>query len=386
MFQFILRRVLPEGSNPSHPQVRRRCGLAAGGIGVALNLTLFLGKLCAGALTGAISVTADAFNNLSDAAGSVVTLAGFRMAGRRADAEHPFGHGRVEYLAGLAVSLLILLVGVELIRESAGKILQPSEPLLTPLAAGVLIVSILVKLWMGWFNAELGKRADSAALRAAALDARADVLATSAVLGGLAVSRLTRLNLDGWLGLAVAAFILRAGWSAAKDTIDPLLGAQPDPAMVADIESLILSHPPVLGIHDLIIHDYGPGRRMMSVHAEVPAASGLVEVHHVIDHIERELEERFGLEAVIHLDPVEPEDPLTRRLLALAAQAARELDPAATIHDLRRTAEGAVSFDVVVPYDVALTDGEVRAALSKRLEELEPGAGLVIGVDRSHVL
>ena len=386
MFQFILRRVLPEGSNPSHPQVRRRCGLAAGGIGVALNLTLFLGKLCAGALTGAISVTADAFNNLSDAAGSVVTLAGFRMAGRRADAEHPFGHGRAEYLAGLAVSLLILLVGVELIREPAGKILQPSEPLLTPLAAGVLIVSILVKLWMGWFNAELGKRADSAALRAAALDARADVLATSAVLGGLAVSRLTRLNLDGWLGLAVAAFILRAGWSAAKDTIDPLLGAQPDPAMVADIESLILSHPPVLGIHDLIIHDYGPGRRMMSVHAEVPAASGLVEVHHVIDHIERELEERFGLEAVIHLDPVEPEDPLTRRLLALAAQAARELDPAATIHDLRRTAEGAVSFDVVVPYDVALTDGEVRAALSKRLEELEPGAGLVIGVDRSHVL
>ena len=386
MFQFILRRVLPEGSNPSHPQVRRRCGLAAGGIGVALNLTLFLGKLCAGALTGAISVTADAFNNLSDAAGSVVTLAGFRMAGRRADAEHPFGHGRAEYLAGLAVSLLILLVGVELGRESAGKILQPSEPLLTPLAAGVLTVSILVKLWMGWFNAELGKRADSAALRAAALDARTDVLATSAVLGGLAVSRLTRLNLDGWLGLAVAAFILRAGWSAAKDTIDPLLGAQPDPAMVADIESLILSHPPVLGIHDLIIHDYGPGRRMMSVHAEVPAASGLVEVHHVIDHIERELEERFGLEAVIHLDPVEPEDPLTRRLLALAAQAARELDPAATIHDLRRTAEGAVSFDVVVPYDVALTDGEVRAALAKRLEELEPGAGLVIGVDRSHVL
>lgn len=386
MAEWMLRLFVRDYQQTERPAVRGRYGLLAGITGIVLNLCLFLAKLGAGLLTGSISVTADAFNNLSDAAGSVVTLAGFRMAGRRADAEHPFGHGRAEYLAGLAVSLLILLVGVELIRESAGKILQPSEPLLTPLAAGVLIVSILVKLWMGWFNAELGKRADSAALRAAALDARADVLATSAVLGGLAVSRLTRLNLDGWLGLAVAAFILRAGWSAAKDTIDPLLGAQPDPAMVADIESLILSHPPVLGIHDLIIHDYGPGRRMMSVHAEVPAASGLVEVHHVIDHIERELEERFGLEAVIHLDPVEPEDPLTRRLLALAAQAARELDPAATIHDLRRTAEGAVSFDVVVPYDVALTDGEVRAALSKRLEELEPGAGLVIGVDRSHVL
>ena len=386
MFQFILRRVLPEGSNPADPQVRRRCGLAAGGIGVALNLTLFLGKLCAGALTGAISVTADAFNNLSDAAGSVVTLAGFRMAGRRADAEHPFGHGRAEYLAGLAVSLLILLVGVELARESAGKILQPSEPLLTPLAAGVLIVSILVKLWMGWFNAELGKRADSAALRAAALDARADVLATSAVLGGLAVSRLTRLNLDGWLGLAVAAFILRAGWSAAKDTIDPLLGAQPDPAMVADIESLILSHPPVLGIHDLIIHDYGPGRRMMSVHAEVPADGSLVELHDVIDRAERELKERFGLEAVIHLDPVEMGDPGADRLRALAEGLAREIDPAATIHDLRRGGEGEVSFDVVVPYDVALSDRQVREALAEKLARREPDCRPSIGVDRSHVL
>lgn len=386
MFNAILRRILPEGSNPSDPAVRRRCGLAAGGIGVGLNLLLFGGKLLAGLLTGAISVTADAFNNLSDAAGSVVTLAGFTLSGQRADAKHPFGHGRIEYLAGLAVSLLILLVGVELGKSSVDKILRPEATALTPLAAGVLIASILVKLWMGWFNGALGRRTDSAALNAASLDARTDALATSAVLVGLVISRLTHVNLDGWLGLAVAVFILRAGWSAARDTIDPLLGAQPDPAVVADIESLILSHPPVLGIHDLVIHDYGPGRRMMSVHAEVPARSELVEVHNVIDHIERELGERFGLEAVIHLDPVEPEDPYTRRLLSLAAQAARELDPAATIHDLRRTPEGAVSFDVVAPYDVALTDEEVRAALTRRLEELEPGLRPVIGVDRSHVL
>ncbi len=386
MFNAILRRILPEGSNPSDPVVRRRCGLAAGGIGVGLNLLLFGGKLLAGLLTGAISVTADAFNNLSDAAGSVVTLAGFRMAGQRADAKHPFGHGRIEYLAGLAVSLLILLVGVELGKSSVDKILQPETTALTPLAAGVLIASILVKLWMGWFNGALGRKTDSAALNAASLDARTDALATSAVLVGLVISRLTHINLDGWLGLAVAVFILRAGWSAARDTIDPLLGAQPDPDVVADIEALILSHPPVLGIHDLVIHDYGPGRRMMSVHAEVPARSGLVEVHDVIDHIERELGERFGLEAVIHLDPVEPEDPYTRRLLSLASQAARELDPAATIHDLRRTPEGEVSFDVVAPYDVTLTDEEVRAALTRRLEELEPGLRPVIGVDRSHVL
>ena len=385
MFDAILRRILPGPARPDNPETRRRCGLLAGIAGIVLNLLLFAGKLCAGLLTGAISVTADAFNNLSDAAGSVVTLAGFRMAGRRADAEHPFGHGRVEYLAGLAVSLLILLVGVELIRESAGKILQPSETLLTPLAAGVLLVSILVKLWMGWFNAELGKRADSAALRAAALDARADVLATSAVLGGLAVSRLTHLNLDGWLGLAVAAFILRAGWSAAKDTIDPLLGAQPDPAMVADIESLILAHPPVLGIHDLIIHDYGPGRRMMSVHAEVPAGGSLVELHEVIDRAERELERRFGLEAVIHMDPVERGDPRSDRLRSLAEALAREIDPTATVHDFRLSGEDQVAFDVVVPYDVSLSDQEVREALAGKLLEREPGCRPAIGVDRSPV-
>ena len=386
MLDAILGRLIPNYGRPDDPEARKSCGLLAGGIGLGLNLLLFAVKLCAGLLTGAISVTADAFNNLSDAAGSAVTLAGFKLAAQRADERHPFGHGRIEYLAGLAVSLLILLVGVELGRESVAKILRSEPAVFSALAVALLALSIGVKVWMGWFYAAMGRRAQSPTLAAAAADARSDVLATSAVLAGLAASHFFHVQLDGWLGLLVAVLILRTGWEAARDTLDPLLGTPPDPAMVADIEKLVLGHPQILGLHDLVVHDYGPGRRMMSVHAEVPAASGLVEVHHVIDHIERELGERFGLEAVIHLDPVEPEDPLTRRLLALAAQAARELDPAATIHDLRRTAEGAVSFDVVVPYDVALTDGEVRAALSKRLEELEPGAGLVIGVDRSHVL
>ena len=385
MLDAILRRLLPD-AGPGDPELRRRCGLLAGGTGVALNLLLFTGKLFAGLLTGAISVTADAFNNLSDAAGSVVTLAGFRMAGQRADERHPFGHGRIEYLAGLAVSLLILLVGVELGRSSVEKILRPEETALTVPAAAVLAVSILVKLGMARFNAALSRRADSAALKAAALDAQTDALATSAVLAGLVISRLFQVQLDGWLGLVVAVFILRAGWSAARDTIDPLLGAQPDPAVVADIEGLILSHPQVLGIHDLVIHDYGPGRRMMSVHAEVPAQSALVEVHGLIDHIERELGARFGLEAVIHLDPVDQGDPRRLRLAALAAELAREIDPDATVHDLRCGGDGEVAFDVVVPYEAALTDGEVREALEEKLRAREPGCRPVIGVDRSYVL
>lgn len=386
MLDAILLRILPDGGRPDSPDCRRRCGLLAGGAGVALNLLLFAGKLLAGIVTGAISVTADAFNNLSDAAGSVVTLAGFRMAGQRADERHPFGHGRIEYLAGLAVSMLILLVGLELARSSVGKILRPEETALTLPAAAVLAASILVKLGMGRFNAALSRRIDSAALKAAALDAQTDALATSAVLAGLAASRLLHVQLDGWLGLGVAAFILRTGWTAAKDTLDPLLGARPDPAMVEDIETLILSHRQVLGIHDLVIHDYGPGRRMMSVHAEVPARSELVDIHAVIDHIERELDRRFGLEAVIHLDPVDQDDPHARRLLALASELVRDIDPAATVHDLRCGRDGEVAFDVVVPYEVSLTDDEVRAALEEALCAREPDCRPVIGVDRTYVL
>ena len=386
MLDAVLRRFIPRYQDTHDPLVRERYGLLAGGAGLALNLLLFAAKLCAGVLTGAISVTADAFNNLSDAAGSAVTLAGFKLASQKADERHPFGHGRMEYLAGLGVSLLILLVGVELGRGSLEKILRPEPAVLGLLPVCLLALSILVKLWMGWFYGEMGRRAQSPALAAAAADARSDVLATSAVLAGLAASHLLHIQLDGWLGLLVAALILRTGWGAARDTLDPLLGTPPDPAMVADIEGLILSDPHILGLHDLVIHDYGPGRRMMSVHAEVPASGALVELHNVIDRVERELEARVGLEAVIHLDPVERGDPRSDRLRALAEELALGVDPAATIHDLRCGGEGWVSFDVVVPYDVALSDQEVRELLEKKLLEREPDCRPVIGVDRSHVL
>ena len=386
MLEALLRRFIPHYQDTHDPIVRERYGLLAGGVGLGLNLLLFAVKLLAGILTGAISVTADAFNNLSDAAGSAVTLAGFKLASQKADERHPFGHGRIEYLAGLGVSLLILLVGVELGRGSLEKIFHPEPAVLGPLAVGLLGLSILVKLWMGWFYGEMGRRAQSTALAAAAADARSDVLATSAVLAGLAASHFLRIQLDGWLGIFVAVLILRTGWSAARDTLDPLLGTPPDPDTVADIEALILSNPGILGVHDLIIHDYGPGRWMMSVHAEVPADGSLVALHDVIDRVERELEARFGLEAVIHMDPVERGDPRSDGLRALVEELAREIDPSATVHDFRCGGEGRVAFDVVVPYDVALSDQAVREALEARLREREPDCHPAIGVDRTHVL
>ena len=387
MLNAILRRFIPNHEQTGDPAVRERYGLLAGGVGLALNLLLFAVKLLAGAITGAISVTADAFNNLSDAAGSAVTLAGFKLASQRADERHPFGHGRIEYLAGLAVSLLILLVGVELGRSSIEKILRPEPSSLTPLAVGLLILSILTKLWMGWFYAALGRRAQSPALAAAATDSRSDVLATSAVLAGLGVSYVTPFNLDGWLGLLVAALILRAGWSAARDTLDPLLGTPPDPAVVADIEGLILAYPQVLGLHDLVIHDYGPGRRMMSVHAEVPADGALLELHNRIDHVERELRERLGCEAVIHMDPVCTDDGVTQETRKRVEALVRCIDSGITIHDFRvvpRKGHVHLIFDAAVPFNFRLSDQEVEETIKNALLVLDGRFQAKVRVERSY--
>ena len=389
MLNAILRAFIPNYTHTEDPTVRRRYGMVSGVTGIVLNLLLFAGKLVSGLLSGAISVTADAFNNLSDAASSVVTLVGFRLAGQKADADHPFGHGRAEYLAGLIVSLLILLVGVELGQSSFEKILHPEETVLTPLTAGILVASILVKLWMSWFQAALGKCISSETLRATSVDSRSDAIATSAVFLGLLVSRLTSLPLDGWAGLLVALFILKAGFCAAKSTLDPLLGQAPEPETVKAIEDVILSHRQVVGIHDLVIHDYGPGRRMMSVHAEVAADADLLEVHDVIDHIERELNRKFRIEAVIHIDPIQIGNPEVDRLRKLTAALATQIHPALTIHDFRITAgpiHTNLIFDVVVPYEVSLSDEEVRTRLSQKLKEQDPRYNAVIQVDHSYVL
>ena len=388
MTAWLIRRFVKDYENTENGEVRAAYGTLGSCTGILVNLLLSAGKFLIGLLSGSVAILADAANNLSDAAGSIVALVSTRVARKPVDAEHPFGHGRIEYLAGLIVSLAILVGGVELGRSSIDKILHPEDTHLTGLTAAILVASILVKLWMGWFNGALSRRIRSEALKAAAADSRSDAVATAAVLLGLVLSALLRVPLDGWVGVLVALFVVKTGFSSARDTLNPLLGQPPDPEEVRAIEELILSFPPIRGIHDLVIHDYGPGRRMLSVHAEVPAGCDIMEVHDVIDHAERELKRRFGMEAVIHMDPVQTDDPKVERLLHLTEALAGEIDPAITVHDFRIT-DGPkftnLIFDLVLPYDVPLTADQVKERLAASLAAADPRYRAVIDVDRSYV-
>ena len=384
----LVRLFIKDCDNVTDPAVRERYGILSGAVGIVLNLLLSAGKLFAGLMTGSISITADAFNNLSDAGSSVVTLVGFKLAGQKADDGHPFGHGRMEYLAGLLVSLMILLVGVELGRSSIGKILRPEAVDFSLVSTGILAASILVKLWMGQFNRGLGRKIGSAAMAATAADSLSAAVATAAVLAGTLVNRFAHVNIDGWVGLAVAVFILRSGWGAAKDTINPLLGESPDPELVKQLRELVLSHPQVVGMHDLIIHDYGPGRRLCSFHAEVPQDADILDAHDAIDHIEREIKEKFGIETTVHMDPIATADEKINQLRRQVADLARVVEPEMTIHDfrvVRGPTHTNVIFDAVVPHKCRLTDEEVLQRLRQAVSALDPTYQAVIQIDRAYV-
>lgn len=384
----LVRLFIKDCDNVTDPAVRERYGILSGAVGIVLNLLLSAGKLFAGLMTGSISITADAFNNLSDAGSSVVTLVGFKLAGQKADDGHPFGHGRIEYLAGLLVSLLILMVGVELGKTSIEKIIQPEEVAFSILSVGILVCSILIKLWMSLFNRKLGKRIHSAAMQATATDSLSDVVATSAVLAGTLIGHFAHVSIDGWIGVVVAVFILRAGWGAAKDTLNPLLGTAPDPELVKAIQQLVLSHEQVVGMHDLVIHDYGPGRRMCSFHAEVPEGDDIMEAHDAIDHIEREIQEKFGIETTAHMDPIATGDSEVARLREQVSELVREIDPDMSIHDFRLTRgprHSNLIFDVVVPHRCRLSDEEIRRRITEAAERVVPGCYVVLQLDRSYV-
>lgn len=387
MTDWLVKRFIKHPDQGDDPEVRRSYGRLSGCVGILLNLLLSGGKFLAGVITGSIAITADAFNNLSDAGSSVVTLAGFQMASKKADDDHPFGHGRIEYLSGLIVAVAILLVGWELAKSSLGKILRPEAVSFSWLSVGILAGSILVKLWMYFFNRALGRRIDSAAMLATATDSLSDTVATSAVLLGTLVGHFSGWMIDGYVGILVAAFILRAGWGAAKDTMDPLLGQNPDPALVRGIQETALAHPEITGMHDLVIHDYGPGRVMLSFHAEVPMDADVLEMHDVIDNVERELHEKFRVEAVIHMDPIATNDPKTTELRVRVAQLVRAIDPDMTIHDFRITAgpdHTNLIFDVVVPHRCALTDDEVRTEIAAAARTLGENYYTVVSLDRAY--
>ena len=383
----ILARVFlkPEGKSPA--QLRKGYGVLCGSVGIFLNLLLFLGKLLAGLASGSIAVVADAVNNLSDAGSSVVTLLGFRLAEQKPDHQHPFGHGRMEYLSGLVVAMLILLMGFELAQSSVGKILHPVPAETGPWLTAVLCAAIAVKLYMAFYNRRIGKRIGSTAMEAAALDSLSDCAATAAVLIASLIERYTSLILDGCGGLLVALFILWSGIQAVKTTMDPLLGTPPSAEFVEEIRSLVLSHPPILGVHDIIVHDYGPGRRMISLHAEVPAAGELLELHGRIDHVERELRERLGCEAVIHMDPVCTDDGVTQETRQKVEALVRCIDSGITIHDFRvvpRKGHAHLIFDAAVPFDFRLTDQEVEEKIKSAVQVLDGGFQAKVRVERSY--
>lgn len=389
MIEFLTRVFIRHRDTLSPSALRQAYGQLCGAVGIGLNLLLFVGKLFAGTISGSIAITADAFNNLSDAGSSLVTLLGFRLAGRKPDPEHPFGHGRMEYISGLAVAGLILLMGVELGKSSLKKILSPEEIVSSPLVLAILAVSVAVKLYMFYYNRSIGKKIKSAAMSATATDSLSDAVSTTAVLIATLVGQLTGLNIDGWVGLLVALFILFSAYKAAKETLSPLLGQTPDPEFVDRIEQIVLSYPEVLNVHDLIVHDYGPGRVMISLHAEVSADGDLLQLHDVIDNAEHRLKKELGCMAVIHMDPIITNDAHTDALRMAVAEKVKSIDPRLTIHDFR-TVSGPTHtnliFDVVVPYDVKLTADEVRRRIGALVKELDENYFAVVQVDNSYVL
>ena len=388
MISLLAKWLIPNRDKVENSEVRRAWGSLCGFMGIALNLLLFAGKLAAGALSGSIAVTADAFNNLSDAGSSVVTLLGFRLAGKKPDADHPFGHGRMEYVSGLAVAGLILLMGAELAKSSVEKILRPESVSFSWLAAAILLLSVGVKVYMYLYNKSVGKKIRSAAMAATASDSLSDTAATAAVLLAMLVGHWSGVQLDGWTGLLVALFILWSAVQAARDTVSPLLGQSPDPLLVKEIEELVMAHDAVVGVHDLVVHDYGPGRRIISLHAEVPADGQVLALHDVIDNIEAELSRKLHCEAVIHMDPVVVGDPQVDALHEKVAALVRTIDPRITIHDFR-IVPGATHtnliFDAVIPFDERLTRPQVAAQICQLVQELDGRYRAVVKIENSYV-
>ncbi len=386
MICFLAKFFIKDYKRVEDPVVRQRYGILSGVFGIALNIILVIIKIMAGLISGSLAIFSDALNNLSDVASSLVTVIGFKLSGAEADEEHPFGHGRLEYVAGLIVSLFIIIMGVELLQSSAKRIFTPEEVLFNGTIGVILVISIIIKLIMFGANIQASTAIESPTLKSTAIDSLSDVLSTSIVLVSVFVSHFTSFNVDGFGGLIVGLFVVKAGIDAAKDTINPLLGEPPSKAFIKDIEETVLCHEGILGVHDIVVHNYGPSRIMMSLHVEVPDYKNIVEVHDSVDHIEKELRTKYHCTAVIHVDPVNDSDRKTRELKQWLRLCLEDIDPKLKFHDCRivKDEDGErVAFDLEVPYKYHVKDEELLGLLQDEMKEYAPEYALDITIDKA---
>ena len=386
MTEWLIRRFVRDAEHTGDPKVRYAYGRLASVSGLTANVLLFLAKLTAGLLSGSLAITADAFNNLSDAGSSVVTLVGFKLSSAPPDKQHPFGHGRMEYLSALGVAALIMIAGFELATSSFEKILHPEPTAVDAVTVVILAAAIGVKLWMAWFYRRIGGRIDSESLRAAAADSRNDVVCTAVVLLTSVLSLWLPVSIDGYVGMAVALFVMWSGFSVMRETVSPLLGQAPDEQFVMDIKRTVMAHEGVVGVHDLMVHNYGPGRLVMSLHAEVPSNEDILRSHDLIDRIERELGEKYHALVCIHMDPVDFDDPEVAHLRAEVVMQLAEMNELLSLHDfrvVRGETHTNLIFDLVVPFDCR--DGKAVAdELARRIHEKDERLYAVITVEHAY--
>lgn len=385
MTGLILRIFVRDHKNTEDPAVRDKCGRVAGAVGIVTNFLLFLMKIIVGTAFHSVSVTADAVNNLTDSGSSVVTLIGFKMASKPADEKHPFGHARIEYLSGVIVSFIVIFLGLQLGMSSIEKIITPEENALTPVALIVLVVSILAKLWQCLFYRKVGRMIKSESVEATSKDSRNDVIATSVVLLGAVITMLTGVNLDGYMGAAVALFIVFSGVQLTISTADPLLGQAPEGELVQTITEKMLSYPGIIGMHDLAVHNYGVGRCFASAHCEVDAKNDILVSHDLIDNIERDFSRDLGIHMVIHLDPVIVGDARTDALHRKVQSLVTALYPTVTIHDFRviwGVTHSNIVFDAAVPFAVKDSDAVITQKLEAEIQKLDPDYRTVVTIDR----
>ena len=385
MIKLLAKIFIKDSQNTADSKVRVAYGYLCGAVGIALTIRLFAGKIIAGTISGSVAVTADAFNNLSDAGSSIISLIGFRLASQKPDPHHPFGHGRFEYIASLIISIIIVLMGFELGKSSFEKIVAPQAVEYSAVTFAVLGVSVLVKLYMFFYNNSVGKKIDSATMRATAMDSISDAVSTGAVLISAVIAMFTNLALDGWMGLVVAVFIMVTGFKSAKETMDSLLGTPPSPEFVKQIEDMALQYDDIIGVHDMIVHNYGPGRTFVSLHAEVPSDGDIVAIHDTVDNAEREIAKELGCLVTIHMDPVDVHDEHTAQLREKVSEIIKQINPDITFHDFRVVSGPThtnLIFDIVSPMDCGLSDQELADTIADKIHLCNESYFAVINVDK----